>query len=402
MLITFNMDIITNYTQEFLLSIGVAPNELKWWSLAVYIAMLTVLSIITYVIVHQIVVIGVRRVVSRTTVKWDDDLFNDKLLSAVCHIVPPVLLLVITPWALKDYTTLLSSIEKGLMIYITVVSVRLVNILLSSIHIASRHAESLKGHPLKGLIQMLKLIAICVGLIIIISLLIDKNPIIILSGLGASAAILMLVFKDTIMGLVAGVQLSVNDMLKPGDWIEAPKHGVNGTVEDVTLTTVKVRNWDMTIVTVPPYSLVSDSFQNWRGMQMSGGRRVKRSINIDVNTVKTLSETELAQYTNKEWYKNFNHNGEVVNLHLFRHYINWYLDTHPQVNHEMLSMVRQLQPENHGIPIELYFFTATTAWVEYEDIQAQIFEHIFANIGNFGLRLFQSPSGLDFSSLQKK
>ena len=402
MLITFNMDIITNYTQEFLLSIGVAPNELKWWSLAVYIAMLTVLSIITYVIVHQIVVIGVRRVVSRTTVKWDDDLFNDKLLSAVCHIVPPVLLLVITPWALKDYTTLLSSIEKGLMIYITVVSVRLVNILLSSIHIASRHAESLKGHPLKGLIQMLKLIAICVGLIIIISLLIDKNPIIILSGLGASAAILMLVFKDTIMGLVAGVQLSVNDMLKPGDWIEAPKHGVNGTVEDVTLTTVKVRNWDMTIVTVPPYSLVSDSFQNWRGMQMSGGRRVKRSINIDVNTVKTLSETELAQYTNKEWYKNFNHNGEVVNLHLFRHYINWYLDTHPQVNHEMLSMVRQLQPEDHGIPIELYFFTATTAWVEYEDIQAQIFEHIFANIGNFGLRLFQSPSGLDFSSLQKK
>lgn len=402
MLITFNMDIITNYTQEFLLSIGVAPNELKWWSLAVYIAMLTVLSIITYVIVHQIVVIGVRRVVSRTTVKWDDDLFNDKLLSAVCHIVPPVLLLVITPWALKDYTTLLSSIEKGLMIYITVVSVRLINILLSSIHIASRHAESLKGHPLKGLIQMLKLIAICVGLIIIISLLIDKNPIIILSGLGASAAILMLVFKDTIMGLVAGVQLSVNDMLKPGDWIEAPKHGVNGTVEDVTLTTVKVRNWDMTIVTVPPYSLVSDSFQNWRGMQMSGGRRVKRSINIDVNTVKTLSETELAQYTNKEWYKNFNHNGEVVNLHLFRHYINWYLDTHPQVNHEMLSMVRQLQPENHGIPIELYFFTATTAWVEYEDIQAQIFEHIFANIGNFGLRLFQSPSGLDFSSLQKK
>lgn len=402
MLITFNMDIITNYTQEFLLSIGVAPNELKWWSLAVYIAMLTVLSIITYVIVHQIVVIGVRRVVSRTTVKWDDDLFNDKLLSAVCHIVPPVLLLVITPWALKDYTDLLSSIEKGLMIYITVVSVRLVNILLSSIHIASRHAESLKGHPLKGLIQMLKLIAICVGLIIIISLLIDKNPIIILSGLGASAAILMLVFKDTIMGLVAGVQLSVNDMLKPGDWIEAPKHGVNGTVEDVTLTTVKVRNWDMTIVTVPPYSLVSDSFQNWRGMQMSGGRRVKRSINIDVNTVKTLSETELAQYTNKEWYKNFNHNGEVVNLHLFRHYINWYLDTHPQVNHEMLSMVRQLQPEDHGIPIELYFFTATTAWVEYEDIQAQIFEHIFANIGNFGLRLFQSPSGLDFSSLQKK
>ena len=396
------MDIITNYTQEFLLSIGVAPNELKWWSLAVYIAMLTVLSIITYVIVHQIVVIGVRRVVSRTTVKWDDDLFNDKLLSAVCHIVPPVLLLVITPWALKDYTAILSSIEKGLMIYITVVSVRLVNILLSSIHIASRHAESLKGHPLKGLIQMLKLIAICVGLIIIISLLIDKNPIIILSGLGASAAILMLVFKDTIMGLVAGVQLSVNDMLKPGDWIEAPKHGVNGTVEDVTLTTVKVRNWDMTIVTVPPYSLVSDSFQNWRGMQMSGGRRVKRSINIDVNTVKTLSETELAQYTNKEWYKNFNHNGEVVNLHLFRHYINWYLDTHPQVNHEMLSMVRQLQPEDHGIPIELYFFTATTAWVEYEDIQAQIFEHIFANIGNFGLRLFQSPSGLDFSSLQKK
>ena len=393
------MNNIDTFIKELLLQIGLSPEYLKWTSFGMYVLLLAVVAIFSYVIVHRILVVGIGRIVSRTSVKWDDDLFNDKLLSSMCHIVPPVLLVLLVPILLREYPSILFVTDKALMIYIVVVTVRLLNVFLSSVYLASRHTETLKGHPLKGLLQMLKLINICVEVIIIISLLIDKNPLIILSGLGASAAILMLVFKDTIMGLVAGVQLSANDMLKPGDWIMAPKHGVNGIVEDVTLTTVKVRNWDMTIVTVPPYSLVSESFQNWRGMHKSGGRRVMRSINFDVNTVRFLTEEELAKYSTEEWFEGYPSSGKVVNLHLFRYYIEKYLMSHPKVKNDMLLMVRQLQPSNYGVPVELYFFATETTWKNYEYIQSEIFDHVYAVAHDFDLKIFQSPTGLDFSAL---
>ena len=391
-----NLDI---FIKELLLQIGLSPEYLKWTAFGVYVTFLTVVAIFSYMLVHRILVVGIGRIVSKTSVKWDDDLFNDRLLSSMCHIVPPVLLVLLVPILLHEYPMILFVTDKALMIYIVVVSVRLVNVFLTSVYLASRHTETLKGHPLKGLLQMLKLITICIGVIIIISLLIDKNPLIILSGLGASAAILMLVFKDSIMGLVAGVQLSANDMLKPGDWIMAPKHGVNGIVEDVTLTTIKVRNWDMTIVTVPPYSLVSEAFQNWRGMQKSGGRRVMRSINIDVNTVRFLTEEELAKYSTEEWFEGYPSSGKVVNLHLFRYYIEKYLMSQPKVKNDMLLMVRQLQPSNYGVPVELYFFATETTWKNYEYIQSEIFDHVYAVAHDFDLKIFQSPTGLDFSAL---
>lgn len=393
------MEEYNSWIKEFLFELGLSSDYVHWLTLGINVLILIVVAMASYFFVHKIVVEIVRRIVSRTSVKWDDVLFNDRLLSSICHLVPPVLVYVLMPLTLLEYPMVLAIVEKVLSIYIVAVSVRMLNVFFSSLYLALHSSESLKGHSLKGLVQMLKILTICVGLIIIISLLIDKNPIFILSGLGASAAVLMLVFKDTIVGLVAGVQLSANDMLKPGDWIEMPKHGVNGTVEDVSLTTVKVRNWDMTIVTVPPYSLVSESFQNWKGMQESGGRRVKRSINIDVNTVRFLSEDELQTFDSQKWFENYKSpSSKVVNLHLFRHYIEQYLTQHPEVHHEKLSMVRQLQSENHGIPVELYFFTATTQWVEYERIQAEVFDHLFAVAHDFDLRIFQSPSGLDFKN----
>ena len=393
------MNEYNSWVKDLLFEIGLNSEYVHWVALGINIFLLFVVAMVSYFVVHKIVIEIVRRIVSRTSVKWDDALFNDRLLSSICHLVPPVLVYVLLPFTLDEYPTILDVGGKALLIYIVVVSVRLINSFFSSIYIASHYSETLKGHSLKGLMQMLKILTICVGLIIIISLLIDKNPIFILSGLGASAAVLMLVFKDTIVGLVAGVQLSANDMLKPGDWIEMPKHGVNGTVEDVSLTTVKVRNWDMTIVTVPPYSLVSESFQNWKGMQESGGRRVKRSVNIDVNTVRFLSDDELKKVASQTWYENYKSpSTKVVNLHLFRHYIEQYLLHHPEVHHEKLTMVRQLQSENYGVPVELYFFTATTQWVEYERIQAEVFDHLFAVAHDFDLRIFQSPSGLDFKN----
>ena len=397
------MEVTTSWINDFLMEMGLPHEYMRWTAFGIYVLFLALVAFIAYIIAHKIVIVAVRRIVSHTSVKWDDVLFNNRLLTSACHLVPPIIVYMLMPWVLKDYEPIMMVAQKVLLIYIVVVSVRVANVFFSSIYLASHYSDSLKGHSLKGLTQMLKILSICVGLIIIVSLLIDKNPVYILSGLGASAAVLMLVFKDTIVGLVAGVQLSANDMLRPGDWIEAPKHGVNGIVEDVSLTTVKVRNWDMTIVTVPPYSLVSDSFQNWRGMHDRGGRRVKRAINIDLNTVRFMSDDELNAMKNEKWMENYASPSQpVVNLHLFRYYVEQYIANHPNVNHEMMSMVRQLQSTNYGVPIELYFFTITTQWVEYEGIQAEVFDHMFAVAPRFGLRVFQSPSGLDLKEIDRE
>lgn len=248
---------------------------------------------------------------------------------------------------------------------------------------------------------MLKLAVICIGSILMVSALIDKDPIVLLTGLGAGTAILMLVFQDTIKGFVAGIQLIANDMLRPGDWITMPKYGADGDVMEVTLTTVKVRNWDKTIITVPPYALVNDSFQNWRGMFETGGRRVKRSINIDMNTVRFCTSKEMDEFRKYDWMKGFEPTGkEEVNLYIFRHYVEYYLRHHPRVNSEMIMTVRQLQPTAQGLPIELYFFSADTRWLNYERLQAEVFDHVLATLDIFGLKAFQSPSGTDFNNIK--
>ena len=279
---------------------------------------------------------------------------------------------------------------------------KLICAFLSSLYSISSEHEKLKNHSLKGFYQMLKLIVVSIGSIIIVSTLIDKDPIAILTGLGAGTAILMLVFQDTIKGLVAGIQLTANDMLRPGDWITMPKYGADGDVIEVTLTTVKVQNWDKTITTVPPYALVNDSFQNWRGMFDIGGRRVKRSINIDMHTVRFCTEEEMAYYKQQPWMEGFEATGkEEVNLYIFRHYVMYYLTHHPKVNQDMIMTVRQLQPTAQGMPIELYFFSANTAWLRYEHLQAEVFDHVLAMLHCFDLKVFQSPTGLDLQILAR-
>ena len=273
--------------------------------------------------------------------------------------------------------------------------------------------------PLKGIFQSLKLISSLVVGIMIISLLIGKSPAILISGLGAMAAVLMLVFKDPILGLVAGIQLSANNMLKLGDWLEMPKYGADGAVIDIGLTTVKVRNWDNTITSMPTYALVSDSFKNWSGMSASGGRRIKRSIFIDTTSIHFLSETEQEKLQQAKLLHPYivkrNHEIEEYNQHLgndcilnqrqmtnigtFRIYLNEYLRNHPMIRKDMTLMVRQLEPGAQGLPLEIYCFTNTVVWLEYEGIQSDIFDHIFASIGEFDLRIYQSPTGNDVRSL---
>lgn len=273
--------------------------------------------------------------------------------------------------------------------------------------------------PLKGIFQSLKLISSLVVGIMIVSLLIGKSPAILISGLGAMAAVLMLVFKDPILGLVAGIQLSANNMLKLGDWLEMPKYGADGAVIDIGLTTVKVKNWDNTITSMPTYALVSDSFKNWSGMSASGGRRIKRSIFIDTTSIHFLSEEQQdklqqAKLLNPYLVKR-NHEIEEYNQHLsndfvlnqrqmtnigtFRIYLAEYLRNHPMIRDDMTMMVRQLEPGAQGLPLEIYCFTNTVVWLEYEGIQSDIFDHIFAIVGEFGLRVYQSPTGNDVRSL---
>ena len=271
--------------------------------------------------------------------------------------------------------------------------------------------------PLRGIFQSIKLIATVLISIMIIALLIGKSPLIILSGLGAMTAVMMLVFKDPIMGLVAGIQLSANNMVNIGDWLEMPKYGADGAVIDIGLTTVKVRNWDNTVTTIPTYALISDSFKNWKGMTESGGRRIKRSLRIDANSIHFLQPEEiknlekanlLEPYLDQKVSEIQVYNSalpedkatplnqrRLTNIGTFRAYVEAYLRAHPQIHKNMTIMVRQLESDSNGIPIEIYAFTNTTVWLEYERIQSDIFDHIFSILPQFNLHIHQSPTGND-------
>lgn len=381
---------------ELLQQIGVAQEYITFVVRLGAILGIIMLAFIADRVCKRIITPIIRKLTSKTESNWDDHLLSDEVLRNVCRLIPPIVISAMMPFALHSEPALLSFILKLCWVYITAVGVKLICAFISSLYAISSEHEKLKDHSLKGIFQMIKLVIVCIGAIIIISTLIDKNPVAILTGLGAGTAILMLVFQDTIKGLVAGIQLMVNDMLRPGDWITMPKYGADGDVIEVTLTTVKVRNWDKTITTVPPYALVNDSFQNWRGMFDIGGRRIKRSLNIDMHTVRFCTPDEMAHFKKQPWMEGFEATGkEEVNLYIFRHYVDYYLKHHPKVHKDMTMLVRQLQPTAEGMPIELYFFSADTAWLRYEHLQAEVFDHILAVLHTFDLKVFQRPTGLD-------
>ena len=394
------METINTEIMCWLQQLGVAEDYV---SLVVRIGAILAIILIAYIvdrICKRVITPIIRKVTDKTEHTWDDHLLSDDVLRNICRLIPPIVISALMPLALRSEPALLSFILKLCWVYITAVGVKLICAFISSLYAISSEHEKLKDHSLKGIFQMIKLIVVCIGAIVIISALIDKDPIAILTGLGAGTAILMLVFQDTIKGLVAGIQLMVNDMLRPGDWISMPKYGADGDVIEVTLTTVKVRNWDKTITTVPPYALVNDSFQNWRGMFDTGGRRIKRSINIDMHTVRFCTPDELAHFKKQPWMEGFEATGqEEVNLYIFRHYMDYYLRHHPKVHQEMTLLVRQMQPTAQGMPIEMYFFSADTAWLNYEHLQAEVFDHILATLHKFDLKVFQSPTGLDLQKL---
>ena len=356
-----------------------------------------ILSFVLTKLFRHVLVPLVQKITARTRVKWDDYIFNERMMMAFSRTIPPIVWYIFLPTVFNEGTMVLAILLKACLVYMVVASIMLINTFLNTLYEISNEHEVLRNRPLKGVYQMISLLAIAVGIIIIVSILIDKDATRILAGLGASAAVLMLIFKDSLLGLVAGIQLTVNDMLHPGDWITMNKYGANGYVTEVSLTTVKVQNFDKTITTIPAYALVSDSFQNWRGMHESGGRRIKRYINIDITTVHFCSEEELRSLASKGLYSadKMEDSDGVVNLYVFRRYALDYICSRKDINQDFMRMVRVLQPTSEGLPVEIYCFTSNTEWLVYESIQGAIFDHLIAMLPAFGLRAFQRPSGAD-------
>ena len=359
---------------------------------AVIILGIFVVAYAAAVLFRRLVVPLLQKISARTKAVWDDHLFSDKVMHRAARLIPPLIWYVLLRVAFYDTPVLLNVLHKACLIYLIVAVLQLVAAFLDTLYeISSRH-ETLRNRPLKGVYQMIKLLAVCVGAILIVSILIGQDATAVLAGLGASAAIIMLIFRDSILGLVAGVQLSANDMLRPGDWITMAKYGADGYVTEVTLTTVKVQSFDKTITTIPPYALVSDSFQNWRGMWDSGGRRIKRSLLIDASSVHNCTAAELAALREKGLAGTTPDAEPVVNLYALREYAARYLKGHPGIHPDLMQMVRMLQPTPEGIPVEVYCFTRETDWVAYEAVQGAVFDHLFAVLPDFGLRAYQRSS----------
>lgn len=384
----------------WLQEVGISDGYLPWVLRIGSAVGFLIIALIIGKLCNKFLIPIVRRITHKTQTTMDDYLLSDDVLKNLCRLIPPILANMVVPVIFVNDPGTSEFFLKFCSIYFVVITVKLACSFITGLYLISSEHETLRNHSLKGFYQMIKLVVICIGAIIIISTLINKNPIAILTGLGAGTAILMLIFQDTIKGLVAGIQLMANDMLRPGDWITMPKYGADGDVLEVTLTTVKVQNWDKTITTVPPYALVNESFQNWRGMYDIGGRRVKRSINIDMNTVRFCAPEEMERFRNEPWMEGYEDMGnENVNLHIFRHYMEYYLKHHPKVSQDLIMIVRQLQPTAQGIPVELYFFSADTRWIQYEQLQSEVFEHVLAKLNTFDLRVFQNPTGEDLQKM---
>ncbi|MGN0223448.1 MAG: mechanosensitive ion channel family protein [Muribaculaceae bacterium] len=352
------------------------------------------LSAITYWITKWIMV-GVEKLVAYTETTWDDDLLTTPLLSRISMLSPGFLAMYLLP---KFYCQTPNFFDPIIHIYLAVIICWILSIFLSNLYNALRIRENFRVYAIKGVFQMVRLIIYCITAIILVSAMVGRSPMSILAALGGLAAVMMLVFKDTILGLVASVQITANHMLKKDDWIIMDSHGANGEVTDISLTTIRVKNWDNSITHIPPYAIVSESFRNYQNMRNEGGRRVYRSILIDLNSVKFLSK-EKRQALADQGFVPENAAGITTNIGLLRAYLEHKIDTDERVVKDMLHMVRQMEPTASGLPLQIYFFTSATAWKEFEQVQSDFFDEVFATVHLFELRMFQAPAGADLKSL---
>ena len=383
------------------------------------IGILLLASFLGYGVTAKIIVKLITKIFSKTSTKIDDILINRKVFNRLAYMVPALILYNFANTA-PQFTEIIQKISLCLMLLSGILVINSFLNALTDIYQQTKYSERLN---IKSYVQISKLIMNVLGIIAIIALLLEKDPTLLISGLGAMTAVLMLIFKDTILSLVASLQISSNDLFKVGDWIEAPQFGADGDVIDIALHTVKIQNWDKTISIIPTHKLIDSTFKNWRGMSESGGRRIKRSLFLDMNTITTCTPEDLEKYKNIELIKNYvqkkqtavkEHNEinnvntsnimngrQLTNIGTFRAYIEAYLRNHSNIHENMTFLVRQLELTDNGLPIQIYVFSNDTNWVNYEGIQSDIFDHLLAMASQFGLKIFQNPTGQDFNKLSR-
>ena len=399
---------------------GLGVDVTPMMALVIALGFIVLTAMVLHLVLHRILLVRLVGLLGKTKQMWLPPQLQQRLFYRLAFVFQGSVLLGQAEIWLPKASESLALIELLAQLWILLFLLLALFALLDCLLSLSRHTRLGRDLPLRGIFQGVKLVASILVGILMIALLLGKSPLFLFSGLGAMTAVLMLVFKDPILGLVAGIQLSANRMLSVGDWLQMDKYGADGEVTDIGLTTVKVSNWDKTITTIPTYALISDSFKNWQGMTESGGRRIKRSVNIDMTSVRFLTSQEqlqlkqarlLAPYLSRKEQELSSYNQQLsdaiscpingrhlTNLGTLRAYLDAYLRAHAGIRKDMTLMVRQLAPTTDGLPLEIYCFTATTAWAEYEGIQADIFDHIFAIIEQFHLRLHQSPTGYDMHS----
>lgn len=408
----------TDWIIGLLTNTGLSDTASKWIGEFFMLLVLILFSYLGYLLTWKVMRKIFIPLMKRSKNQFDDLLIKHQFFKKLSYLVPAFMM-----YAFTDDTitipSLINFIRTGLEIFFILNIILIINSVLSTINDYYDRYDFAKDHPLKGVFQVIKIVLYILGLLAVVSMLIDRDLSSLILSLGALSAVLIIVFKDPILGLVGGLQLIFNKMLAIGDWISMPKFGADGIVLEINLTTVKVQNWDKTITTIPTYSLISDSFQNWRGMEESGGRRVKRSINIDMDSIRFCDQEMLDKFNKisvlkpylnekKEVLENYNKQFKVdpssvvngrrqTNIGVFRAYLIAYLKNREDIHENMTFLVRQLQPGATGLPIEIYVFTTTIEWSDYEGIQSDIFDHIIASIPEFGLKTYQYPKSGEFN-----
>lgn len=381
-----------SWMNKLLIGWGVDPKIADTFDEIIIAVLLIAVAVGIDYLCQYIFVGSVKKLSEKSRFFWDSLLIKRKVVHNLVHAIPGIIVYALLPMAFIRGKELLLISQKICAVYIVIVLLLAINGFILVIMDIYNHREVNKNHSIKGFVQVIQVLAFFIGGIVIIAILVGKSPATLFAGLGASAAILMLVFKDTILGFVAGIQLSANDMLRPGDWITVPGSNANGVVQEITLNTVKIQNFDNTISTIPPYTLVNNSFQNWRGMVESGGRRVMKSIFLDLNTIKFCTPDMLDNMRKKiPLLADYKPDEGVTptNSQMFRVYVERYLTSLPVVNTDLDLIISQLQSTEYGVPIQIYFFSRNKVWKEYERIQSDIFDHFFAMIPQFELKVYQ-------------
>ena len=409
------------FLQTWLQGYGASEYLVFYFARGIAALAVLLLSVTVNFVAKRYILTSLTYLITRSKTKWDDAILRQGAPNRLAHLAPALVIFVLTPFALEGMETAIAFIRGATQIYMVIILTLVLDALLNTVEEIYRGFRASREIPIKGFIQISKIALYFLSAIFVISILLNKTPLFLLSGIGALTAVLMLIFRDAILGFVAGIQLAANRMVSNGDWIEMPKYGADGDVLEVTLTTVKVQNWDKTVTTIPTYALISESFKNWRGMQDSGGRRIKRAVNIDINSIRFCDEEMLERFGKIQYISEyidkkkteleaFNTATKVDNASLangrrmtnvgtFRAYVQAYLLNHPMISNEMTFLIRQLQSTEYGLPIEVYVFSMDKIWANYEAIQSDIFDHILAVVPEFDLRVYQNPSGSDFRGL---